>query len=91
MNNCELNNKIANLIAPRSKAPVFNYKDWGLLMPLVIEHNIRWQQEKDGRFHAIPVDEDGGVFDFSLISVNENPQRALAECLLKVLEEKSAR
>jgi len=62
--------------------------EWNDLMPLVVEHKIninydmlypRWVSTKT---------ETNGIDDFweGVISVNENPQRALAECLLKVLE-----
>ncbi len=68
---------------------IFDYRDWNDLMPHVIKHNIclcpeyfsdtgytgKWDAEYDN--NAI------GIY-----ASNKDPQRALAECLLEVLERK---
>ncbi len=52
---------------------------WDDLMPLVVEHNISFNcYAQTNEWHA---------FVFPVGTNNENPQRALAECLLKVLTE----
>lgn len=69
-----------------SELPYFDYcNNWNDLMPLVVEYGITWNKYKDG-YHAIPIDEDNKIYDFSLIAINKDLQRALAECLLKVLQ-----
>jgi hypothetical protein len=69
--------------------------NWNDLMPLVVEHKI------DLEFADIDVTEeivraqgfiwDGGDITHHYEVINKSPQRALAECLLKVLENKKMR
>ena len=54
--------------------------DWGDLMPLVVEHEISIDYFDEG-LSAMTAN-DKGVYHV----VNESPQRALAECLLKVIQ-----
>jgi len=64
--------------------------NWNDLMPLVVEHKIALMPEY---FDDI-VMTDNWEAEYEIIpngyqcSVNKDPQRALAECLLKVLESK---
>ena len=67
-----------------------NYlENWNDLMPLVVEHRIMLEP------HDLPCAdwcafwEDG--FGKSFTATNESPQRALIECLLKVLTEGKAK
>ena len=58
----------------------FDYKDWNDLMPLVVEHGIE----------MYPVSSDTwSVWGGKTNVKDKDPQRALAECLLKVLQEKA--
>ena len=60
-----------------------DYTDnWNALMPLVIEHGISLEQFEDGRWRTVFNKEE---FWSHFTVMNDNPQRALAECLYKVL------
>jgi len=59
---------------------------WSELMPLVVEHNINHEGCKRDGFGAYKFRFNNKESDF--YTNNKNLQRALAECLLKVLEEK---
>ena len=61
--------------------PIPKYStNWNDLMPLVVEHRINFYRDTKGRFCAYTKKD--------INAYNNNPQRALAECLLKVLEAK---
>ena len=102
MTNAELNLAIAKLVYPDRDwmtnnedgvntywrmtmgdfAGSYNYcNNWNDLMPLVVEHRISLCDIGNGKSWDACAYEDIQV-------ENENPQRALAECLLKVLESK---
>lgn len=53
--------------------------DWNDLMPLVVKHGIFYTKDTC-QFHA------QGYFRSPILVSNSNLQRALAECLLKVLD-----
>ena len=63
-----------------------NYcNNWNDLMPLVVEHEISLNDATNSEwiadtFRVMPRNE--------LFSISKNPQRALAECLLLVLQDK---
>ncbi len=101
MDNYNLNRAIAELVYPNaieigatttSLGAIFvgfdnftgDYVDychnWNDLMPLVIEHGIGFYKNVKGLYCA---------YGLSMIQVfNQDPQRALAECLLLVLQSK---
>jgi len=57
-------------------------RSWGMLMPLIIEHEISLVYNfSDGNWDGIG----------DLNTSNHNPQRALAECLLLVLQSKKGK
>ncbi len=63
-------------------------RDWNLLMPLAINHGINFSQStmlgvRTGNMYATDINQT-----FEVMSC-ENPQRALAECLLLVLQKES--
>ena len=103
MNDLELSIKLAKLIYPEcvvytqnSKARVqvadgddfyFDFNNWNDLMPLVIEHKISLIAGVN--FTGWIADDFDGKGKYQV--ENENPQRALAECLLKVLEAKGSK
>ena len=60
--------------------------NWSDLMPLVVEHRISLELYNLGRCGTYQLDCDGERIDDCMTTVS--PQRALAECLLKVLESK---
>ena len=60
-----------------------NYLEWEVLMPLVIEHKLRFTPHPNDSYEAAKY-----AKELCIEIVNKNPQRALAECLLKVLEAK---
>ena len=67
--------------------------NWNDLMPLFVKYELSlWQDKGIGCFYANQCkrcdhgDYLGDVFENDI--ENENPQRALAECLLKVLKNK---
>ncbi len=76
---------------PRTYTPLFDYRNWNDLMPLVDKYGINnyWDlQDKEwcaywdaGLNHPKP--------NYSIEVNNTNLQHALADCLLRVLEEKS--
>ena len=104
MTNAELNLAIAKLVYPdrnwfndngmiihasRGVIIRFDFNNWNDLMPLVVEHEIQLETV------AMYVGNDCGWTACWTESVykeitvtDDNPQRALAECLLKVLEAK---
>jgi len=60
----------------------FDFNNWNDLMPLVVEHQIMYIVVDYGFVafkHLLEIDGD------NCEATNKNPQRALAECLLKVL------
>lgn len=71
-------------------------KNWGDLMPHVVEKRISYADRNDGRKgrflaqysfqndHKPPYHEDNSNWTY-IESVNDDLQRALAECLLKVI------
>ena len=62
--------------------PIDYCGDWSVLMPLVVEHKKEMLKYQFYGNNIMPVSEWvalSSLFD-------ENPQRALAECLLKVLQ-----
>lgn len=67
--------------------------NWNDLMPLVVEHkidlqcNIRWNKDNTDMWEACHWDAQEA--DKEYITNNNNPKRALAECLLKVLTAKA--
>ena len=70
-----------------------NYTEcWDSLMPLVVEHKIElvcnegWNKDGSDMWEACHAPQG----EFAITSGND-PQRALAECLLKVLQEKDER
>ena len=68
---------------------VYNYTDsWKMLMPLVVEHDIHYSPpfEVKGDYYAARYDRENR--DSVCETKNKDPQLALAECLLKVLEAK---
>lgn len=78
----ELNKSIWLIV----KNPKHNYKDcrvvnycnsWNDLMPLVVEHKIN--------IHSRTTN-DWSAWSSVFAGINENPQRALAECLFLVLQ-----
>ncbi len=65
----------------------FDFMDWEDIMPLCIEHGVSMLQTEERLFIGEYID-FSTVLTRNLIKhevVNEIPQRALAECLLKVL------
>ena len=52
--------------------------DWSILMPLVVEYRVSLSAARDSKWSAATHLNECLVF-------NKNPQRALAECLLEVL------
>lgn len=64
------------------------YNNWNQLMPLVEKHDIRWQRQ-NGKYHAIPVDEDNLIKFWEGVAINDDLQTALCESLLLVLVEKA--
>jgi len=67
--------------------PILNYTgNWSDLMPLVVERGITlWNYSKER--NQIKGEEFCAAELITQIEIfNENPQRALAECLLKVLQ-----
>ena len=64
---------------------------WNDLMPLVVEHEITLYEPNQAgtwpNWNAVKFFPALGVEDIQVL--NESPQRALAECLLKVLTNKS--
>ncbi len=70
-----------------SKYPDFvvdYYSSWNDLMPLVLEYGISNMHNSDSK--------DWDIFDnhnTTFLLNTDNPQHALADCLLKVLEERS--
>ena len=104
MTNAELNLAIAKLVYPdrnwfndngmiihasRGVIIRFDFNNWNDLMPLVVEHqielvcNVGWNDDGSDMWEGCHAPQG----EIALTSGN-NPQRALAECLLKVLEEK---
>lgn len=67
------------------------YNNWNDLMPLVVERGIHLiYQSGTGKWKAFTYYSDGEFYeDYEIF--NENPQHALAECLLKVLTEGKAK
>lgn len=63
--------------------------NWNDLMPLVIEHSIQLDTSYDNGKHTAYHGKGMMFFQCDFVSHNKNAQRALAECLLKVLESKS--
>lgn len=58
-------------------------------MPLVVEHEIDLFYEGNGKWGASwDAKLDAPLPNYCIEIINENPQRALAECLLKVLVDK---
>ena len=104
MTNQELNLKIAQLVYPDAwyqdgcmvnGVVVIQLPDycnnWNNLMPLVIEHGIDISNHIDGDGNKCIEAEWWYNQDIDCISVyshDTTPQRALAECLLLVLQEK---
>ena len=93
MNDYELNKAIAAYVYPdeiihmvRGKVLIHTIgtldycNNWNDLMPLVIAHKISLQKRLCGGWGAV----SQPAKDWPII-VNKIPQRALAECLLKVL------
>lgn len=68
-------------------AGAFNYETWNDLMPLVVKHGVGLAQpyKKGGNFFACFWNHETGYAEFEI--ANPDPKRALAECLLKVLQE----
>ena len=60
----------------------FDLNNWNDLMPLVIEHEIEYSLQIGGDYLVDAYVADKDCFTI----VDNNIQRALAECLLKVLE-----
>jgi len=101
VNDFELNKAIAEKLYPTSSwvlyehAPdgssvengngcILNFvESWDCLMPLVVEHCINFC-----RIKGLGITFEAWQFEDRLSTLNANPQRALAECLLKVLEAK---
>lgn len=57
--------------------------DWNCLMPLVVEYKMvfEWSGLRDTWYAK--------AWNYNFLVFNDNPQRALAECLLKTLESKN--
>jgi len=68
---------------------LFDFNNWNDLMPLVVENKISldWDSFNWAAFQN-EFYKDGEFFDSGYQVILINPQRALAECLLKVLEAK---
>lgn len=64
--------------------PLFDFNNWNDLMPLVIEHKIQLKRSSLGLWIA---NLKGNVGESWVM--DKTPQRALAECLLKVLQGES--
>lgn len=84
---------IARTDNPLQSYPCFpDYcNNWNDLMPLVIEHGIdlyHWQISGSWKALAFTYLPDG-EFNQEFQTLNKNPQRALAECLFLVLQEKT--
>jgi hypothetical protein len=92
MDDEKLNAEISRLAFPRDinsgNWKVFDFKDWNDLMPLVVKHKISLQMLLHNRpnWMVNPLWKGKGERIF-----NTDPQRALAECLLKELEWENAR
>lgn len=69
---------------PLSKGFVDYCNNWDDLMPLIVEHEIGVDYFTVGLSAMATVDPD-----YIVHVVNKNPQRALAECLFLVLQEKN--
>jgi len=74
-----------------SDLPWIQVKDycnnWNDLMPLVVEYRLCLSNLYDPTdWAAIKTDEKGYQ---KIVEINKNPQRALAECLYKVLQAKA--
>jgi hypothetical protein len=68
---------------------VDHYNNWNDLMPLVVEHGIDLIQYND-KWKALGfVYADDGEFEIDCEVILEDPQHALADCLLQVLEAKN--
>lgn len=84
---CELNTGAAEIQKGKGDNFIIDYLVyWEDLMPLVIEHSIQLntaydKYEKHTAYHGRGLQ----FFQCNFVSHNKNPQRALAECLLKVL------
>lgn len=92
MNNTERNLTLAKLINPMLDGTLVpDYcNNWNDLMPLVVEHEIDLYKCVDGAWEAQIIDMTSfnSPCDKTICAKHKNPQRALAECLLQVLESK---
>ena len=67
----------------------FDFDNWNTLMPLVVEHEISMYRTKISELQpSVPRTWIAGC-GRSHLGASKNPQRALALCLLKVLESKN--
>ena len=70
----------------------FDFNNWHQLMPLVVEHDLCFINRREDGYHGMGrymvqhitvLEDDNHLYTETF---NDNPQRALAECLLKVLQ-----
>ena len=74
------------LLNKRSRIITFDFNDWNDLMPLVVEYKVEYElcySENEYLVDAYVPDMD------CFTTTGKDLQRALAECLLKVLEAKN--
>lgn len=94
LSDLELDLEIAKLLYPNQPDGWYNAfmrsgngdycNNWNDLMPLIVEHGIDLGFLACSRVYAARLYDDVDVF-----SLNENPKRALAECLFLALQEKA--
>ena len=64
-------------------------EDWSRLMPLAVEHDVAYIKSERSAFSGLYIDDEYDCYyGFKLKVENDVPQRAIACCLILVLQEK---
>jgi hypothetical protein len=74
------------VVMTNSCSDVFDFNDWALIMPLAVEHDVTYLKDDEAAYHQ--AHRLNGCFEFNLMVEDKSPQRAIACCLILVLQER---
>jgi ABC-type iron transport system FetAB ATPase subunit len=88
MKDSTINGVICNLSPYAKNKLMFNFNNWNDIMPLAVEHDVAYIKSERSAFSGLYIDgEYDCYYGFKLKVENDVPQRAIACCLILVLQE----
>ena len=88
MSDSTINGAICNLSAYAKNKLMFDFNEWNDIMPLAIEHEIiTLKQYRNWWAICVKGTDVDWAIEFDIHAEDESPQRAIACCLILVLQE----